>query len=239
MMKQNVVREKDIRPALEARLSGITESPGLYGQVLHLAQAGARLARRRLSASLALGLALVLTACAAFAASWHGVSYFLENRTTQPQTLREEAVVQPLAQRCDSRLLMAEAVDACVSDGVFSMTLHVRAASDAQVLCMETDVGTDGERFDMIWWNSEVQPLETWRAGREVLQLGLPTGSMPFDSFDWVQDQEGETLLVQCRCPDEAFLQNGGDVVLRLITTNLQTGETEHAALTVTLPAMK
>ena len=62
---------------------------------------------------------------------------------------------------------------------------------------------------------------------------------MPFDSFDWVQDQEGETLLVQCRCPDEALLQNGGDVVLRLITTNLQTGETEHAALTVTLPAMK
>ena len=239
MMNQNVVREKDIRPALEARLSGITESPGLYGQVLHLAQAGACPARRRLSASLALGLALVLTACAALAAGWQGVRYFLEDRTSQPQTLREEAVVQPLAQRCDSRMLLAEAVDACVSDGVFSMTLHVRAASDAQVLCVETDIGCDGERFDMIWRDGEVLPLEAWRAGREVLQLGLPTGSMPFDSFDWVQDQEGETLLVQCRRPDEALLQNGGDVVLRLITTNLQTGETEHAALTATLPAMK
>ena len=238
-MKQNVVRGKDIRPALEARLSGIMETPGLYGQVLHLAQAKERPARHRLSASLALGLALVLTACAALAASWQGVSYFLENRTTQPQILREEAVVQPLAQRCDSRLLLAEAVDACVSDGVFSMTLHVRAASDAQVLCVETDIGCDGERFDMIWRDGEVLPLEAWRAGREVLQLGMPTGSMPFDSFDWVQDQEGETLLVQCRRPDEALLQNGGDVVLRLITTNLQTGEPEHAALTVTLPAMK
>ena len=141
MMKQNTVREKDVRPALEARLSGITETPGLYGQVLHLAQANEHPARRRLSASLALGLALVLTACAALAAGWQGVRYFLEDRTSQPQTLREEAVVQPLAQRCDSRMLLAEAVDACVSDGVFSMTLHVRAASDAQVLCMETDIG--------------------------------------------------------------------------------------------------
>ena len=239
MMKQNVVREKDIRPALEARLSALTETPGLYGQVLHLAQSAARPAMRRLSASLALGLALVLTACAALAAGWHGVSYFLENRTAQMQTIREEAVVQPLAQRCDSRLLLAEAVDACLNDGVFSMTLHVRAASGAQVLCVETDIGRDGERFDMIWWDGEVLPLESWRAGREVLQLDLPTGSMPFDSFDWVQDQEGETLLVQCRRPDEALLHNGGDVVLPLTTTNLQTGETEHATLTVTLPAMK
>ena len=233
------IREKDIRPALEARLSGLTETPGLYGQVLHLAQAEARPAKRRLSAALALGLALVLTACAALAAGWHGVRYFLEDRTSQPQTIREEAVVQPLAQRCDSRLLLVEAVDACVSDGVFSLTLHVRAASDAQVLCMETDVGRDGERFDMIWWDGEILPLEAWRAGREVLQLCLPTGSMPFDSFDWVQDQEGETLLVQCRCPDEALLQSGGDVTLLLTTENLQTGETERATLTVTLPAMK
>ena len=62
---------------------------------------------------------------------------------------------------------------------------------------------------------------------------------MPFDSFDWVQDQEGETLLVQCRRPDEALLQSGGDVTLLLTTENLQTGETERATLTVTLPAMK
>lgn len=233
------IREKDIRPALEARLSGLTETPGLYGQVLHLAQAETRPAKRRLSAALTLGLALMLTACVALAAGWHGVRYFLEDRTSQPQTIREEAVVQPLAQRCDSRLLLAEAVDACVSDGVFSLTLHVRAASDAQVLCMETDVGCDGERFDMIWWDGEILPLEAWRAGREVLQLRLPTGSMPFDSFDWVQDQDGETLLVQCRRPDEALLQSGGDVTLLLTTENLQTGETERATLTVTLPAMK
>ena len=46
-------------------------------------------------------------------------------------------------------------------------------------------------------------------------------------------------MAINPREADEALLQSGGDVTLLLTTENLQTGETERATLTVTLPAMK
>lgn len=236
-MKNNPSNDM-IRRALEAQLSGVKETPGLYDRVVRQTKGEAPM-KKKMSLSLALAAALVMLAGIAVAANWQGVTYFLTERLLVPENVVEESVVQPLSQSCDSNWLNAEVVDAYWTDYSFSLTLHVQPKDAAKALCMDTDIGADGESFDKIWWKGEILDLEQWRAGREVLSIGFATLSLGRSSLDWIHEEDDSlTMLLEVREADEALLTAGGEHTISLCCDNMQTGETEESLLTFTLPAM-
>ena len=236
-MKNNPSNDM-IRRALDAQLSGVKETPGLYDRVVRQTKGEAPM-KKKMSLSLVLAAVLVMLASIAVAANWQGVTYFLTDRLLVPETIVEESVVQPLSQSCDSDWLSAEVVDAYWTDYAFSLTLHVQPKDATKALCMDTDIGTDGESFDKIWWKGEILDLEQWRAGREVLMMYAPALSLGTSGWDWIHEEDGSlTVLMEVRNADEKLLTSGGEHTIRLDCDNKQTGETEQSLVTFTLPAM-
>lgn len=234
-----------IRRALDAQLSGVKETPGLYDRVVRQTK-GEKPMKKKMSLSLALAAALVMLAGIAVAANWQGVSYFLTERLLVPETVVETSVVQPLSQSCDSDWLSAEVVDAYWTDYAFSLTLHVQPKDASKALCMDTDIGADGETFDKIWWKGEILDLEQWRAGREVLRIGAPGLNLGGGSHDWTgsscdwihEEDDSLTVLLEIRDADENLLTAGGEHTISLYCDNMQTGEIEQSQVKFTLPAM-
>lgn len=236
-MKNNSSNDM-IRRALEAQLSGVKETPGLYDRVVRQTKGEAPM-KKKMSLGLVLAAALVMLAGIAVAANWQGVTYFLTERYYAPEKVVEESVAQPLSQSCDSNWLNAEVVDAYWTDYAFSLTLHIQPKDASKALCMVTDIGTDGESFDKIWWKDEILDLEQWRAGREVLSICYTTLSMGSTGCDWIHEADDSlTVLLEVRNADEALLTAGGEHTISLCCDNMQTGETEESLLTFTLPAM-
>lgn len=201
-------------------------------------QCGLKARRRRFRLAAVLAACLVLATGTALALDQLGVLYFLTER--DGREVASEAITQPLTQGCDSALLDATLRDAYWDGETLSISINVHPKDAGAAFYTETDVGTDGENFDKIWWKGEIIPFDEWRAGREVLELKLPTvkASVPsrLISWDWVQDGQGETLMIQMEADD---LTHGADLTVTLTTRVLDTEATETATLTATLPAMK
>jgi hypothetical protein len=191
------------------------------------------------------GRMAVLIACAALlcgaalALERMGVLHFLNTRIWQGREAIQDNVAQPSSQSCDSELLDVELRDAYWDGERLSICLHVRPRGD-YAFYMETDVGQDGESFDKIWWKGEILPLKEWLAGRQAIRLGLPgllvNGEPVSCSWDWVQEEQGETLLVQGEADD---LTKGAELALTLKSRIMGTDIAEKATLTATLPPMK
>jgi hypothetical protein len=192
--------------------------------------------RRRMAALIACA---ALLCGAALALERVGVLHFLNTRIWLGREAIQSNVAQPTSQSCDSELLDAELRDAYWDGERLSICLHVRPKGD-YAFYMETDVGQDGESFDRIWWKGEILPLKEWLAGRQAIRLGLPgllvDGEPVSCSWDWVQEEQGETLLVQGEAGD---LTKGAELTLTLKSRMMGTDIAEKATLTVTLPPMK
>lgn len=208
-------------------------------QRLHELRHSAPRPRRASRRVAALAACAALLWGAAMALERVGVLHFLNTRVWNGQKASEEDVVQPTAQSCDSRLLQVELRDAYWDGERLSLAVHVRSRGE-YAFYMETDVGTDGESFDKIWWKGEILPLEQWLAGRQAIMLELPgmllNGRPVASSWDWVQEQEGETLLLQGEAGD---LTKGGELAITLKSKVVGTDTTERATLTATLPPME
>ncbi len=81
--------------------------------------------------------------------------------------------------------------------------------------------------------------MGAWRAGRKTIELQLPsvTADVPcrLKSWDWVQDEQGETMLIELSAAD---MTRGAALTVTLQSRVLDTDETETATLTAALPAM-
>ncbi len=187
----------------------------------------------------ALAACLVLLCGTAIALDRLGVLYFLTERVDAGDPVDEAAVARPASQRCDSALLNVEARDAYWDGDTLSLTLAVSPKGD-YAFYTETDRGCDGESFDQIWWNGEILPYEEWLAGRQPLMLRLPrvklNGKNTLQSWDWVQNGQGEAMLLEIQADD---LTQGAELTVTLESVLEGTDTTETATLTVQLPPMK
>ncbi len=185
-----------------------------------------------------LAACLVMLCGTAFALERLGVLYFLTERIWQGSPVDASAVVQPSHQQYDGQWLAAAVQDAYWDGEALSLTVHVQPQGEA-AFYTETDRGQDGEHFDLIWWEGQVLPYAEWKAGRPSLMLRLPrlmAGDEDITaSWDWVQHQQGETLLITGTCDD---LSQGATLTLLLDCVQEDTGATEHSVLTFTLPPM-
>ncbi len=185
-----------------------------------------------------LALCVVLLCGTALALRPFGVLDFLTARFENSVSISGEAVVIPTAQSCDSQLLAAQVQDACWDGVTLSVSVSVRPLKE-YALCMETEIGADGETYNRIWRNGESQLLEDWLAGREAMMLFLPemtlNGVRVSTDWDWVSDEQGETLLLQVPADD---MVHETELSIPLRSVLLSTGAQEQATLYATLPAM-
>ncbi len=192
---------------------------------------------RPLRAAAVLALCLLLLCGTALALRLTGVSFFLTERIFAGEGIDAGAVAQPVSQQLVSEHLDAFVRDAYWDGETLSVALHLSPKGDI-ALYTETDRGLDGEHFDRIWWKGEVLPFETWRAGRDALMLRLPAllfgGETITSSWDWIQEEQGETMLLSGRCSD---LSQGAAFTI-LLPCTLNGDEVKPAELTFTLPPM-
>lgn len=193
-----------------------------------------RYARRLVFASVAAAALLLGTA---FAQGNLGVLHFFTQRYEQP--IEAQTIVQPTSQCCDSKLLNAALQDAYWNGETLVISLNVHPKDANTALYTETDVGADGEHFDKIWWKGEILSFDTWRDGRKTIELQLPhvAADVPcrLQSWDWVQDEQGETLLIELHAEN---MTQGAMLTVTLESRVLDTDEMEMAILTATLPDM-
>ena len=182
---------------------------------------------------------LALLCGTALALEHLGVLHCPPARSSPGAPVGAAALLQPTQQQCDSELLDATVQDAYWDGETLSISLHVAPKGD-YAFYTETDRGRDGENFDLIWWNGSILPFEEWKAGREALLLKLPkflNGTKDItSSWDWVQNEQSETMLLQGHCDD---LTQGATLAIEMECLLEDRGETELSTLTFTLPPMK
>ena len=250
-------RPVDIRQAIDEELSGAGRDPFLYQRVLNSAhEAPLRRRPRKLTVALVALIVLMLSTAAAVATNWLGVRYFLTERLALPVPVEDAYVVQPVSQPFDSERLSMRATDAYWYESRYGdrldITIHADVKDPEKAFCMDTDIGTDGESFDMIWWHGDILPVADWLAGREGYKLYLTLslqidGQSYWGSLDWVHEEQGMTMLIEVM--DAPDLSKGATVVVTgwsypIIPDDGELGhltlsdDMERFALTLDLPPM-
>ena len=207
--------------------------------------------RRRLRLALAAVLCAALLCGSAVAMDRIGVLTFFSQRLADGPTAvwmkTEGTIVVPDTQHCESALLEMSVRDVYLSADEIAVCVHIAPAQpDAYRLLSETDIGTDGENFDRIWWEGKTMTPEEWLPpGKEMLvvdgrymEIG---GQRVLMSMDWMPEEEGETFLFRAelwQLENEMQLNDDGTLTL-LIAANSRVhgGETgETAVLTCCVP---
>ena len=252
-----VRKAEDIRKSIDSELSGVRRDPFLYQRVLNKAQEEQPRRRpRKLTVALVMLVLLALTTATGVATNWVGVRYFLTNRRALPVTVVETGVAHPTSQSSESDTINLRVLDAYWYADPYGdrldMTIHVDVQDPEKAFCMDTDIGTDGESFDKIWWNGSVQQVSDWLDGREGYALFLTQGTLIngrqyWGGLDWIHEAQGMTMLLDVR--DVPDLTGGATVVLEGWTCPIvpDEGELGHRTLyddmtpftlTFTLPPM-
>ena len=205
--------------------------------------------RFRTRTAVAVALIAVLLCATAFALERLGILYFLTERVAGGMSTEQaEAGVAPVAwQRCESERLSVTVRDIYMDGARLAVCAHIEPREpDAYRLLSETDIGTDGEHFDRIWWQGEVLSFGEWLPeGKEmlvvsgaVLQIGdtrLPV------SVDWVPQDQGETFSFEAELAllgEAPFKENAGMMeAALLIQSHLYGGENEQSTVTFAFAA--
>lgn len=161
--------------------------------------------RRGLRLALAAVLCIVLLCGAALALNRLGVGYFLTERVYNgPESAAvERNTLQPLSQHCESTLVQADVRDLWMQGERLAICFHLTPKEPERYrLLSETDIGTDGEHFDRIWWNGETYTFDQWLPeGKQMLVISpqyVEIGGqwLPV-STDWLPEEQGETFLME------------------------------------------
>lgn len=205
--------------------------------------------RFRTRTAVAVALIAVLLCATAFALERLGILYFLTERVAGGMSTEQaEEGVAPVAwQRCESERLSVTVRDIYMDSERLAVCAHIEPREpDAYRLLSETDIGTDGEHFDRIWWQGEVLSFGEWLPeGKEmlvvsgaVLQIGdtrLPV------SVDWVPQDQGETFSFEAELAllgEAPFKENAGMMeAALLIQSHLYGGENEQSTVTFAFAA--
>ena len=205
--------------------------------------------RLRMRTAVVVALIAALLCATAFALERLGILYFLTERVAGGMSTEQaEAGVAPVAwQQCESGRLSVAVRDIYMDSERLAVCAHIEPREpDAFRLLSETDIGTDGEHFDRIWWQGEVLSFGEWLPeGKEmlvvsgaVLQIGdtrLPV------SVDWVPQDQGETFSFEAELAllgEAPFKENAGMMeAALLIQSHLYGGENEQSTVTFAFAA--
>ena len=205
--------------------------------------------RLRMRTAVVVALIAALLCATAFALERLGILYFLTERVAGGMSTEQaEAGVAPVAwQQCESGRLSVAVRDIYMDSERLAVCAHIEPREpDAYRLLSETDIGTDGEHFDRIWWQGEVLSFGEWLPeGKEmlvvsgaVLQIGdtrLPV------SVDWVPQDQGETFSFEAELAllgEAPFKENAGMMeATLLIQSHLYGGENEQSTVTFAFAA--
>lgn len=174
-------------------------------KVTELATERPRSMRRGLRLALAAALCIVLLCGAALALNRLGVVYFLTERVYNgPEAAQvETGALQALSQSCDSALVQADVRDLWMQGDRLAICFHLSPKEPERYrLLSETDIGTDGEHFDRIWWQGETYTFDQWLPeGKQMLVISpqyMEIGGQQLPiSTDWLPEEEGETFLME------------------------------------------
>ena len=203
----------------------------------------------RMRTAVVVALIALLLGATAFALERLGILYFLTERVAGGMSTEQaEAGVAPVAwQQCESGRLSVAVRDIYMDSERLAVCAHIEPREpDAFRLLSETDIGTDGEHFDRIWWQGKVLSFDEWLPeGKEmlvvsgaVLQIGdtrLPV------SVDWVPQDQGETFSFEAELAllgEAPFKENTGMMeAALLIQSHLYGGENEQSTVTFAFAA--
>ena len=148
-------------------LKEISESTGHSEDVLKM-----RLyrARKRLKVALiTLPLMLLLTA-AAVGAKLINVNWFLQNRRIEPVSIGTPVPSNTKELTYTGEKLILEVNDSVWNPDELSLSfVYSIAGKDQESLFVHSgNIGVDGERFDHIWMDHQILPVEEWADGKNV-----------------------------------------------------------------------
>lgn len=210
--------------------------------------------KRGLRMAVVCALCIALLCGTAIALDRIGVLYFFTNRMADGPTAvwmkTGGDVVVPASQVCDSALLDMTVRDVYLSADEVAVCVHVAPKDpDAYRLLSETDIGTDGETFDRIWWQGDILTFEEWLpAGKEMLVVSgawMETGGQRLlMSADWVPEEAGETFLFRAglwQLEDDLQLNADGTLTIRVAVDSRVYGaeSAETSLLTCTVPIVE
>lgn len=257
---------QDVRTALDTVLSGASHDPTLFNRVVNASKGDVPQVKRKLTASMAFILILVLmSGTVALAAAYRGVTWFLTDRQLEPQEINADLLMPDLTQESTSEWLDAHVQDAYWDGTTLSVSIYLTAKDTETPFALEYDIGADGESFDRIWLsdaegNSNQMALADWLNGRTAILLRDPEITVeaageekPWTSLDYVHELEENAVVMLLQIPVNDMTA-GGQAVITLDSVKLyptdgedaaterwlaqQPGEIESATLTVNLPVL-
>lgn len=205
--------------------------------------------RLRMRTAVVVALIAALLCATAFALERLGILYFLTERVAGGMSTEQaEAGVAPVAwQQCESGRLSVAVRDIYMDSERLAVCAHIEPREpDAFRLLSETDIGTDGEHFDRIWWQGKVLSFDEWLPeGKEMLVVSgavLEIGDTRLPvSVDWVPQDQGETFSFEAELAllgEAPFRENDGMMeATLLIQSHLYGGENEQSTVTFAFAA--
>lgn len=181
-------------------LKEISASTGYSQEVLKM-----RLyrARKRLKAVLiALSLMLLLTA-AAVGAGLLDVDWFLQNRRAEPAGIGAPVSSNTREMTYSGEELILEINDAVWNPDELSLTfVYSIAGKDEDSLFVHSGhIGVNGERFDHIWMNQQILPVEEWAGRKDVKVFSIDVWKIGDThlraSEDYLSEGSGETFCTE------------------------------------------
>lgn len=180
---------------------------------------------RGLRLALAATLCIVLLCGAALALNRLGVVYFLTERVYNGPEIAavETDTVQPVNQHCESTLVQADVRDLWMQGDILAICFHLAPKEPERYrLLSETDIGTDGENFDRIWWNGETFTFDEWLPeGKQMLVISpqymeIDGQRLPV-STDWLPEEQGETFLMETDLSQIAEWNKAGTLTVQAV----------------------
>lgn len=232
----------DIRSAIDTTLSGASHDPTLFNRVVNASKGDAPPVKKKLTLSMAVALMLALLTGTAFAAAaYHGVTWFLTERTLQPIEINPDLLSNDLHPQTTSEWLDISAQDAYWDGHTLSISLRITAKDPDIAFAMLYDIGLDGETFDMIWLSdgehSNRMLVEEWLNGRTGILLQDPTVAFrinkqtytPAASLDYIHDVEENAVILMLQIPVDD-MSGGIEVTVYLNSAKMYPGDPEGAA---------
>lgn len=158
-------------------------------------------ARKRLRLILISLLLLLLLAATAIGTGKLDVRWFLSNRRAVPAEVEETDFESICEISYRGRYLEAEITDLVWDKELLSLYLtYSIGGTDEDALTVYTlNIGADGVRFDHVWWQGEILPVEEWAEGKPVYLYDFENwhaGKRYFlGSHDSAPDGKGESFF--------------------------------------------
>lgn len=190
--------KNDIQTAVDTALSGVSRDPMLYRSILDASKGDVPPVKKKITLSLALVLVLaVVAASAAVAGAYHGISYFLTEKSPLPIAINEDYLMSNFNQHHNSKHLNASVTDA-YWDGVrFYIAYRISPADSTKTIalqCMNADHSHAASTA-----SADILVQEP-----EFIMLTAPDGSVEHEvnfaslstSYNWEYENDGSISIM-------------------------------------------